>query len=76
MAKVCGIILSNGAGQTLYFDNVYFTKTASSGIFNLNTDAVAPDHGVYSLDGRFVGSSLTTLPKGVYIVNNKKVVKQ
>ena len=31
---------------------------------------------VYSLDGRLVGTNLRNLPKGVYIVNNKKVVKQ
>ena len=76
LKTVYGITLSGGTGQTLYIDNAYFSKTPSSGIFNLKTDAVDPDHGVYTLDGRFVGSSLTTLPKGIYIVNGKKVVKQ
>ena len=31
--------------------------------------------GVYSLDGRYLGTTLNGLSKGVYIVNGKKMVK-
>ena len=31
---------------------------------------------IYSIDGRYVGSNYLILPRGVYIVNGKKVVKE
>ena len=76
MAEVAGITLSQGLGQTLYLDNVYFSKTPSSGIDSLKPAITTSSSHVYSLDGRLVGTNLRNLPKGVYIVNNKKVVKQ
>ena len=36
---------------------------------------VAAKAAVYTLDGRFVGTDITTLPHGLYIVNGRKVVK-
>lgn len=33
------------------------------------------DSRIYTLDGRYVGSSLQDLPRGVYVVGGKKVVK-
>ena len=75
-AEVAGITLSQGLGQTLYLDNVYFSKTPSSGIDSLKPAITTSSSHVYSLDGRLVGTNLRNLPKGVYIVNNKKVVKQ
>ena len=30
---------------------------------------------IYTLDGRFVGTQLSRLPKGIYLVNGKKMVK-
>lgn len=76
IAEVAGITLSQGLGQTLYLDNVYFSKTPSSGIDSLKPAITTSSSHVYSLDGRLVGTNLRNLPKGVYIVNNKKVVKQ
>lgn len=76
IAEVAGITLSEGQGQTLYLDNVYFSKTAISGIDSLKTAVSTTSSNVYSLDGRFLGTNLRNLPKGVYIMNNKKVVKQ
>jgi hypothetical protein len=34
------------------------------------------DSVVYTLDGRKAGNTLDRLPKGLYIVNGKKVIKQ
>ena len=31
---------------------------------------------IYSIDGRYVGSDYLILPRGVYIVNGKKMVKE
>lgn len=47
-----------------------------SGIhFIENDEAPSFGQGVYSLDGRYMGSSVNGLEKGIYIVNGKKIVK-
>ena len=76
LANIYGITLGGGAGQTLYIDNVYFYKGSGSGLASIKPSVTAISCDVYSLDGRFMGTNLRNLPKGVYIVNNKKVVKK
>ena len=76
LESIYGITLSGGTGQTLYIDNVYFHEKSSSGIANVKPSVTTTNCNVYSLDGRFLGTNLRNLPKGVYIVNNKKVVKE
>ena len=76
MAEIYGITLGEGKGQTLYIDNLYFSKNSITGIDSLRTVVSTTSSNVYSLDGTFVGTNLRNLPKGIYIVNNKKVVKQ
>ena len=52
------------------------TENIISGIHFVENDEVpAYGHGVYSLDGRYLGSSVKGLGKGIYIVNGKKIVK-
>lgn len=47
-----------------------------SGIhFIENDEAPSFGQGVYSLDGRYMGTSVNGLEKGIYIVNGKKIVK-
>ena len=47
-----------------------------SGIHFVENDKVSSyGLGVYSLDGRYLGSSVSGLNKGIYIVNGKKIVK-
>ena len=40
-----------------------------------NYEAPSFGQGVYSLDGRYMGTSANGLDKGIYIVNGKKIVK-
>lgn len=40
-----------------------------------NDEAPSFGQGVYSLDGRYMGTSVNGLDKGIYIVNGKKIVK-
>lgn len=41
-----------------------------------STSTQADDrHGIYSIDGRLVGTDISSLPKGLYIVDGRKVVK-
>ena len=30
---------------------------------------------IYTLDGRYVGTSFDTLPNGIYVIKGKKIVK-
>ena len=47
-----------------------------SGIHFVENDEVSSfGQGVYSLDGRYMGTSANGLEKGIYIVNGKKIVK-
>ena len=47
-----------------------------SGIhFVENDETPSFGQGVYSLDGRYMGTSVNGLAKGIYIVNGKKIVK-
>lgn len=39
------------------------------------TDASTPKDGVYTLDGEYLGTHVESLPRGVYIVGGKKIVK-
>lgn len=62
----------------LWVDNTEMVKLGSSttGISTVSNDnAGARTTGVYTLGGTYVGTSSVNLPKGVYIVNGKKVVK-
>ena len=47
-----------------------------SGIHFIENDEMSSfGQGVYSLDGRYMGTSANGLEKGIYIVNGKKIVK-
>ena len=47
-----------------------------SGIHFIENDEMSSfGQGVYSLDGRYMGTSVNSLDKGIYIVNGKKIVK-
>lgn len=46
-----------------------------NGILEVNTSQTV-SRGIYSLDGRYVGTDFTSLRPGVYIVGKRKVVKK
>ncbi len=48
---------------------------AASGITDITLDRPASPQRIHSVDGKYIGTSLEQLPKGVYIVGGKKVVK-
>ncbi len=47
----------------------------ATGIANPTTDAPTHKNGVYTLDGVYLGTHVESLPRGVYIVGGKKVIK-
>lgn len=52
-----------------------FTFSAAAGIDAIVVDRASSQRGIYDLNGRYVGSSLDGLAKGIYIVDGKKVVR-
>ena len=54
---------------------VVIEKTPSA-IGHVTTDALAAKQGIYTLSGVKLNGEVEDLPKGIYIVNGKKVVKK
>ena len=47
----------------------------ATGIAHPTADAPTPKDGAYTLDGVYLGTNVESLPRGVYIVGGKKVIK-
>ena len=53
-----------------------FCNNVATGIGGVEAPATQEQNApIYTLDGRFVGTQLAPLPKGIYLVNGKKKVK-
>lgn len=59
----------------VFVDNVCVMPESLSGIADVAAGAQPRQNLVYTLDGRYAGKSVGALPKGVYIVGGKKIVK-
>ena len=59
-----------------FLDEVKIERDTTTGIQSLpNTTATAPAQRIYSLDGRYMGTDRNALPRGIYIIGGKKVVR-
>ncbi|MDY4409639.1 MAG: M6 family metalloprotease domain-containing protein [Prevotella sp.] len=65
-----GIAYDNATGVLTF----RYINDVAAGIRQLRLDSEA-SKAIYTLDGRYVGSSLQSLPHGIYIVGGRKVVK-
>lgn len=65
-------IAYNDATGVLTFN--YINDVAATGIRQLRLDSET-SKAIYTLDGRYAGTSLQDLPHGIYIVGGRKVVK-
>lgn len=52
-----------------------FRITGSTGINDIYNNDAAHTNAIYSINGSRMDSNLTTLPKGIYIKNGKKIIK-
>lgn len=56
-----------------FLDDVYITRPVSTGIHDLSvSDSVQPC--IYNLSGQNMGRDPSALSKGIYIINNHKVI--
>ena len=52
------------------------TALLGTGIDNVVNENVRPaDNRIYTLGGQYVGTQLSSLPKGIYVMGGKKIVK-
>lgn len=66
-------------GGSVYLDNVKLSVNKPTGITTVDNSAAAALHDVYTPSGVLVGKGMQSvgrLPKGIYIVNGKKIVKK
>ena len=63
-------IINNGIGAKINFGD-----DETTGIENIVTPTAISNQKVYNLNGQYVGNDLKAMPKGIYIVNGKKVIK-
>lgn len=63
--------------KRFFLDEVKVAKAVPTGIATVARERHGADSAqrVYGIDGRFVGYDLHALPRGVYVVGGKKVVK-
>ena len=54
---------------------VLYVKQTATGIGSIKAAGKAVGKGIYSLDGRYLGTDLNRLGHGIYIVDGKKVAK-
>lgn len=85
--KANGAIAKGAKGSTIKGLRAYFIINSSSpakinfgddettGIENIVTPTAISNQKVYNLNGQYVGNDLKAMPKGMYIVNGKKVIK-
>ena len=64
------IINGNGNGAKINFGD-----DETTGIENIVPPTAISNQKVYNLNGQYVGNDLKAMPKGIYIVNGKKVIK-
>lgn len=75
-------LVGNGATRVcftpdrrFFLDEVVVTKPVTNGISYVRSEKRADDKRIFTLSGQYVGTQLSRLPKGIYIVNGRKVVR-
>jgi len=69
-----GVTATASTSNTTLNLNVY-EASSSTGIAGVKTNTGKASSAIYSLSGMKMGNSLDKLPKGIYVVNGKKIVK-
>lgn len=60
----------------LWINEVSATAMLETGIDNVVSNNARPaDNRIYTLGGQYVGTQLSNLPKGIYVMGGKKIVK-
>ena len=60
--------------KRFFLDEVLVVDPNATAIQTINTNKTATNR-IYTIDGRYVGTDPNLLPRGLYIINGKKIVK-
>lgn len=63
------------SNRARFFLDEVFVSVPGTGIVSVGNGAVKNCSKIYTVDGRYAGTSMKLLNSGVYIVNGKKVIK-
>lgn len=61
--------------KRLFLDEVLVVDPNATGIQTVSSYKGMTTNRIYTLDGRYVGTDPNLLPRGLYIINGKKIVK-
>lgn len=61
--------------KRFFLDDVTVTRPVNTAVSVIEARATHTTKGVFSLAGQYLGTSTRSLPRGIYIVDGKKVVK-
>lgn len=63
--------------KRFFLDEVKASAPSQTGIKGITTNPSdkRADNKIYTLDGRFVGTDASVLPRGIYVIAGKKIVK-
>lgn len=56
-------------------DNILDNSATATAISSVNVGSKAQDNRIFSIDGRYLGTDIAKLGKGIYVVGGKKIVK-
>lgn len=59
----------------VFIDNVCVIPVSLAGISSATADQSQKNGEIYSIDGRYMGKSVSALRPGIYVMNGKKLVK-
>lgn len=59
----------------VFIDNVCVIPVSLAGISSTTADQSPKNGEIYSIDGRYMGKSVSALRPGIYVMNGKKLVK-
>ncbi len=76
-------ITGNGSGKLTFTPTKRFfldevrvvAEGSSTGISTIKPANPASNNRIYTIQGQYVGTSIDTLPQGIYIIGGKKVIK-
>lgn len=73
------VSITFSSNATFFLDEVRVSGNTATGITNLvvpGINAKAADNRIYTIDGRYVGTDVNKLSKGLYIRNGEKFIKR
>lgn len=69
------VTLKFSPSTRMFLDEVLAVDPAVTAVLDVRPTDAAAMHRIYTIDGRYAGTDMSTLRPGLYIINGKKVIK-